>query len=181
MSRGVTVATAMVVLFGCWLGNASAASARDGCARAGAVPEAAELTQSFDALLCLMNAERARRGARALRVSAALSSVAVAHSTEMVVGNYFSHIGLDGRTARQRVLASGYFKGGSGQVDEALALGWRQRSTPRRLVRMLMGSRAHRSILLDRRNRDVGIGLVLGAPTLDLPGGATLTLDFARR
>ncbi len=46
---------------------------------------------------------------------------------------------------------------------------------------MLMASRVHRGILLDRRNRDVGIGLVLGAPTLNIPGGATLTLVFARR
>jgi uncharacterized protein YkwD len=181
VSRGVTVATAVVVLFGCLLGSAGAAGAQAGCARAGALPKAATLTESDDTLLCLINAERARRGLRALRVSAALSNAAVAHSSDMVAKDYFDHVGPDGKSARQRVLSSGYFKGGSGQVDEALALGWQQRATPRELVRALMASQQHKSILLDRRNRDVGIGLALGAPMLDMPGGATLTLDFARR
>lgn len=181
MSRGVTVATTVAVLVGWWLGNAGPAGAQAGCARADAVPSAAALAQSGDAVLCLINAERTRRGVRALRVSPALSKAAVAHSSDMVAQDYFSHVSPGGRTARQRVLRSGYFQRGAGQVDEAIALGWQQRSTPRALVRMLMGSQVHRSILLDRRNRDVGVGLVLGAPTLDLPGGATLTLDFARR
>jgi hypothetical protein len=44
-----------------------------------------------------------------------------------------------------------------------------------------MASQTHRGVLLGRLSRDVGIGLVLGAPTIDMPGGATLTLDFARR
>ena len=60
-------------------------------------------------------------------------------------------------------------------------MGWQSRSSPQQFVRMLMSSRVHRSILLSRRARDVGIGLVVGAPTIDMPGGATLTLDFARR
>ena len=79
------------------------------------------------------------------------------------------------------MLKTGYFKGGAGWVDEALAMGWNSRSSPQQMVRMLMGSQIHRSILLNRRARDVGIGLVLGAPMIDMPGGATLTLDFARR
>lgn len=37
MSRGNTVATAVAVLVGWWLGNAGAAAAQAGCARAGAV------------------------------------------------------------------------------------------------------------------------------------------------
>jgi uncharacterized protein YkwD len=181
MSRGVTIATAVVVVLACWLGIAGAASAQAGCARAAALPKAATLAQSDDAVLCLINAERARHGLRALRASSPLYNAAVAHSSDMVAEDYFDHVSPDGKTARQRVLSSGYFRRGAGEVDEALALGWQQRATPRELVRALMASQQHRSILLDRRNRDVGVGLVLGAPTLDMPGGATLTLDFARR
>ncbi len=180
MSRGVTLATAVVVLLGCWVGSTGAA-AQAGCARAAAATKSGTLAQSNEAILCLVNTERTRRGLRAVRLSAPLSSAAVAHSTDMVAQNYFDHVSPDGTTARQRVLKTGYFKGGAGWVDEALAMGWKSRSSPRQMVRMLMRSQIHRSILLSRRARDVGIGLVLGAPMIDMPGGATLTLDFARR
>jgi uncharacterized protein YkwD len=180
MSRGVTLATVVVVLFGCWVGTAGAA-AQAGCTRAAAATKTDTLTQSNDAILCLINAERTRRGLRAVRLSAPLSSAALAHSTDMVAQNYFDHVDLDGKTARQRVLKTGYFKGAAGSVDEALAMGWEARSSPQQFVRMLMNSQVHRSILLSRRSRDIGIGLVLGAPMIDMPGGATLTLEFARR
>ena len=180
MSRGVTAATAVVVLLGCWMGTAGAA-AQAGCARASAATQTDTLAQSDEAILCLINAERTRRGLRAVRLSAPLSSAALAHSNDMVAQDYFDHVSPNGKTARHRVLRSGYFRGGGGWVDEALAMGWNSRSSPRQFVRMLMGSQAHRSILLSRRARDVGIGLVLGAPTIDMPGGATLTLDFAHR
>jgi uncharacterized protein YkwD len=183
LSRGVTTAAAAVVLFVGLVGSADAAAAAGtpGCARAGAVPSAATLSQSRAAILCLINTERARRGVRRVRAVAQLSKAALAHSADMVAEDYFSHVSPDGGTARQRVLRSGYFRGAAGEVDEALACGWQRLATPRQLVRALMGSRVHREILLNRRTRDVGVGLVLGAPTFDAPGGATLTLDFARR
>lgn len=180
MSRGVTLATAVVVLLGCWLASAGAA-AQAGCAGAASATKSGTLTQSSDAILCLINTERTRRDLRAVRLSAPLSSAAVAHSTDMVAQNYFDHVSPDGTSARQRVRKTGYFKRGAAWIDEALAVGWKARSSPRQMVSMLMRSQIHRSVLLSRRARDVGIGLVLGAPMIDMPGGATLTLDFARR
>jgi len=44
-----------------------------------------------------------------------------------------------------------------------------------------MRSKSHKTIMLSRSLRDVGIGLVLGAPQPGMAGGATLTLDLARR
>ena len=101
----------------------------------------------------------------------------------MVSRRYFGHQSLEGQTPRQRVLQSGYFRGhATGMIEEVLACGWAHLSTPRALVASLMRSRSHQSILLSRRLRDVGIGLVLGGPQ-QLPGfsGATLTLDVGRR
>lgn len=181
MSRGVTAATAVVVLFGCWVGNAGAAAKAPACAGTTAVPKSSTLAQSSDAVLCLINAERARRGLRVLRVAAPLTKAALAHSSDMVARDYFSHVSPDGKTVRQRVLKAGYRRVTDCVVDEALALGVQDRSTPRELVRMLMTSGVHRGILLSRRNRNVGVGLALGAPTLGVPGGATLTLDFTSR
>src|SRR4051812_16230581 len=139
MSRGVTVATAVVVVFGCWVGSAGAAAGQAGCARAAAATQTDTLAQSNDAILCLINTERTRRGLRALRLSAPLANAALAHSADMVAQDYFDHVGSDGTTARQRVLKTGYFKGAAGSVDEALAMGWQARSSPQQFVRMLMG------------------------------------------
>ena len=63
---------------------------------------------------------------------------------------------------------------------EALTYGASRRSMPYRLVASLMQSSEHRSILLDRTYRDVGVGLALGAPTRRAAGASsTLTLVFA--
>jgi uncharacterized protein YkwD len=169
------------------LGGAGPASAKKkkrklqqrSCASTAAIPQAATLQQSYDAVLCLINQERAARGLRALRQSAPLGQAALDHSSDMVARQYFAHDSLDGRTARERVTSSGYSAGGI--IEEALACGWMQLSTPQALVASLMRSPDHKSILLARNMRDIGIGFVLGGPMPGPSGGATLTLDFAGR
>ena len=185
MSRGFTIAAALAVLSTCMLMGASPASAakkKRGCARVLAVPQATTLPQAYQAVLCLINQERARRRLSALRRSAELTRAATDHSTDMVASRFFAHESLDGATPLERVLRSGYFRGrAGGPVEEALACGWAQLSTPRALVASLMSSPAHQRTLLNRSLRDIGVGLVLGAPQPGMPGGATLTLDIARR
>jgi uncharacterized protein YkwD len=183
MARGFSIAAALVVLFTCMLWGAGPASAKKrGCARASAVPQAATLAQSYDAILCLINQERAKRRLSKLRRSTQLTQAAIGHSTDMVARRYFAHEGLDGDTPRERVLNSGYFGGtAGGDIEEALACGWMGLSTPKALVASLMRSPEHQAILLDRGLRDVGVGLVLGGPDPDYSGGATLTLDLGSR
>ena len=188
MARRLGVATALAVLLTSMLGVASPASAakkkkKRACAASFAIPRPNTLPRAYNAVLCLVNQERARRGLRALRRSDELTQAAVNHSSDMVSRKYFAHDSLEGETARQRVLRSGYFRGSAGgMVEEALAVGWAQLATPRALVSNLMRSPSHQSILLNRRLRDAGVGLVLGAPQPQ-PGlsGATLTLTGARR
>jgi uncharacterized protein YkwD len=160
---------------------ASAAKKKRGCARAAVVPKAATLPQAYRSVLCLINQERAKRGLSRLRRSAELTQAAVSHSTDMVARQYFAHNSLEGETAQQRVQRTGYFGGGVGSVEETLASGFAQFATPRALVVSLMRSPQHQAILLSRNVRDVGIGLVLGGTIPGYRGGATLTLDFARR
>ena len=184
MSRGFKIATALAALSTCMLlgaGPASAAKKKRDCARVFAIPQATTLPQAQAAILCLINRERARRRTSALRISAPLTQAALDHSADMVASQFFAHDSLDGASPRQRVLRTGYFGGGAGAVQETLACGWAQLSTPKALVESLMGSPAHQGVLLDRRLRDIGIGLVLGAPQPGMAGGATLTLDLARR
>ena len=187
MARRSGLATALAVLFTCMVGGVSPAMAaktkKRACAAVFAIPKQTTLPRAYNAILCLVNQERARRGLRALRRSDELTRAAVNHSADMVSRQYFGHASLEGETARERALRTGYFRGSAaGLVEEALAVGWAQLSTPRALVSNLMRSPSHRSILLNRRLRDVGVGLVLGAPQR-LAGfsGATLTLTVGRR
>jgi uncharacterized protein YkwD len=97
----------------------------------------------------------------------------------MVASKYFSHTGLDGQGVAQRVSRTGY---PWTAVAETLAYGAAKRSTPFRLVATMMRSGEHRSILLDRRYRELGVGLVLGTPARARAGAAsTLTLVFGSR
>lgn len=184
MSRGFTIATALAVLFTCMLwGAGPAAATKRACTLTSTAPTADTLPQAYEAVLCLVNRERARRGLRALRRSTQLTQAAMHHSTDMVARQYFAHESLEGETVRQRVLRTGYFAGrAGGAVEETLACGWMQLSSPKALVTMLMRSSQHAAILLNRSLRDVGIGLVLGGPQdVGSGGGATLTLNLARR
>jgi uncharacterized protein YkwD len=96
----------------------------------------------------------------------------------MVVRRYFSHDGPGGDTLGDRARRSGYIRPHrSFALSEAMA--WGEDATPRSLVRGLRQSPDHRAILLDRDQRDVGIGLSLGAPVTGVStSSATLVLEF---
>lgn len=183
MSRWVTITTAVAVLLACTPRGPTPAVAKKerGCSRAAVVPTAKTLSRAERAVLCLINRERARHRLSRLRRAAQLTEAAVGHSADMVSRQYFAHESPDGDTARERVLRTGYFHGSAGgAVKEALACGWARLSTPKALMASLMRSRSHKSVLLDGRMREVGVGLVLGAPEPGA-GGVTLTLEVARR
>jgi uncharacterized protein YkwD len=182
MLRRITIAGAIAIVLGCLLGTGSAVAADGGCARAAAVADDTTLSQATDAVLCLVNSERSQRGLGLLRASSELTTSARAHSFDMVRRQYFSHVTPNGSGVRQRAERAGYMRDGQvGKVGETIAWGTEQLGTPAELVRSFMASPGHRRVMLDKAYRDVGIGLVLGAP-VDVSGaGATLTLNFGRR
>ncbi len=57
--------------------------------------------------LALINASRKAYGFAPLRMDAALSAVAQAHAVDQVRYNYFSHVGRDGSTYRDRITRAG--------------------------------------------------------------------------
>jgi uncharacterized protein YkwD len=183
MSRGIVIAGAIAVLNCCALGAGSAGADDGGCAGAGDVADDATVEQAVDAVLCLVNDERAQHGLGPVLASSALTRSAQAHSRDMVARGYFSHVTPGGENPRQRVVHCGYArKRGARRVGETIAWGSGERGTPAELVRLFMESAPHRRIVLDRRFRDVGIGLVPTAPVATVAGvGATLTIDFGRR
>ena len=89
MSRRFTIAAAVAVLFGGGVGIGSAPAAAVSCANAAEMPTAETLAAANAAIVCLVNAERAKRGIPRLTVAKALTRAAAAHSADMVERKYF--------------------------------------------------------------------------------------------
>ena len=156
------------------------ASASPGCVGASATANKASNQKLVRATLCLLNAERRKHGLRKLRLSKRLSKAARKHSRDMVRRDYFSHTSLSGASFVDRIKRTGYLHGAMGwMVGENLAWGAGTRATPAQTVNAWMHSPGHRHNILTPRFRQIGIGIVLGAPQRvgGLPS-ATYTTDF---
>jgi len=181
MLRTHATAGAVALVACCALGAGTAAAAGDGCARAAAVADDATLRLASDSVLCVVNSARAMHGVRPLRASRLLHRSAQRHSRDMVARRFFSHVSPNGMNARQRIVRTGYLRRRpGGKIGETIGWGSDRQATPAELVSSFMNSAAHRPLLLDRRFREIGVGLALGAPVAGMDG-ATLTLDFGRR
>lgn len=159
-------------------------AASGGCHGAGSVARnETGRRRAMKSVLCMVNRVRFSHGAGWLRASRPLASAATSHSAEMVARAFFSHVGADGAGVRRRVMRTGYIRRSRKTlVDETIAWGSGGFATPAQLVESFMQSPVHRSALLDRRYRDIGVGLLLGAPASGIPGpAATLTLNLGRR
>ncbi len=169
----VTVAAAAFAL------APGAAAAPRHCPDSNLVPSAATVHQAREAVLCLVNRERARHGRHALRASQSLNLAAGRHSLDMVHRRYFSHDGPGGHDVADRVRAAHWAPGRSAwRLGENIAWGTGRYGTPRSIVSMWMHSSGHRANILDRRYHEFGAGVAAGAP-IRWPGGAgTYTMDF---
>jgi uncharacterized protein YkwD len=151
---------------------------RGACEGANVIPvDEATRRQAASAVVCLVNLLRARYDMRAVRVSYALTETALQHSGDMVRRTYFSH-DAPSEPFSVRMSRTGYARAHRRcTLSEAMA--WGTNATARVLVRMLRRSPEHRAILLDRAQRDMGIGLALGAPVSDVStASSTLVLTF---
>jgi uncharacterized protein YkwD len=163
------------------LAGAPAASAACG-ASASAMPGQASRSAMADTTICLLNVERAHRGMRPLRLNGRLSRAARGHAGDMVQHDYFSHASRSGASFVDRIRRTGYLRGPRAWlVGENLAWGTGDRSSPAAIVDAWMHSPGHRANILQRRFREIGIGLVVGAPE-HLPGpAATYATEFGTR
>jgi uncharacterized protein YkwD len=164
--------------------TATVAQAPAGCAAATVIPSNPTLRKAAaDAVLCLINVERTQRGLAPVLVSPLLTKAADSHASDMVRRGYFDHVTPSGVDLQQRVARTGYTRGvRRPTLGETIACGSDLYATPAELVKNLMQSAAHKAIITDRRYRDIGVGLALGAPLEGMgTDGATLSLDFGRR
>lgn len=162
---------------------ASAARAPVRCANATIKPGEADERTLGNATVCLLNRERARHGMRSLRANRNLSLAALAHTQDMVRQRYFEHVSKAGLDVVDRLLSTGYLgRVRSWAVGENLAWGTDTLSTPSQTVAAWMRSPPHRKNILNRRFREVGIGVVFHTPSAGSdPVAATYTTTFGYR
>ena len=164
---------------------APAASAGQACSAMRATPAQVSTGQLASSTVCLLNAQRAHYGLRPLRQSPSLSVAAQRHAADMRQRAYFSHTSRDGSDFVQRIRRTGYLRRASNWfVGENLAWGaGPNRSSPRGIVAAWMASPPHRRNILDSRFREIGIGVVQGAPKrtqFSMPA-ATYATSFGSR
>ncbi|MFC7436104.1 CAP domain-containing protein [Hydrogenophaga bisanensis] len=121
------------------------------------------------ALIAEINAARAQArncGATAMPAAPAigfwntrLADASVRHSSDMASKNFFSHTGSDGSQPAERVLASGYVNGGSGEI--LMKTTGRGAGNARELVKVWTQSPGHCSIIMQSDHKEVGGACVL--------------------
>ena len=159
------------------------AAPRGGCENADSRADQAPYAQLGRATLCLVNRERRRRGLRALRADRRLALAASRHADDMVRHSYFAHDSRSGARFTSRIVRAGYLRRvARWRTGENIAWGAGRSSAARRVVRAWMNSSGHRANILNGGFRDLGVGVVAGAP---VPGryevGATYVHDFGVR
>ena len=154
----------------------------DGCKNRNAHPGDASSAKIRAATLCLLNRKRAAHGARKLRENQRLAKAARKHAADMVRRDYFAHTAPGGVSFVDRIMKQDYVKNGQGWVlGENLAWGSYQLATPKSIVRSWMHSPGHKANILNRRFREIGIGVVNGAPVPGTSHAATYATSFGTR
>lgn len=150
--------------------------ARASCKGADADASSASASALESTIACLINAERASRGIRPLKVNGKLRKAARGHSGDMVRQSYFSHTSRDGRDVVDRVVEARYLRSTRRfLVGENIGYA----GTPSAMLTQWIKSRPHRANMLDRDYRDFGIGAAAGHPVSGPGDGGTFTAVFA--
>lgn len=152
------------------------------CPGADATPSKADAARIRAATVCLIDAERARRGLPRLRVDRSLAAMARRYARAMVRARFFSHTAPGGGTLDRRVRATGFAGAGvaSWTVGEDLGWGTGTSATPRQQVAAWMASPPHRRNILEPSFRSIGIGVATGVPVRGVAAaiGATYVAEF---
>ena len=102
----------------------------------------------------LVNDARAEAGCDPLHSDPRLDAAALAHSEDMIVRDYFSHVTPDGVSPWDRAKAAGY----DVPTGENIALGQRDADT---VMTAWMSSEGHRANILNCASKAIGMGLAL--------------------
>lgn len=178
ITTGATALVAsMALLF------AAAAPASAACAHAQAPAKQITTKQAEKAVTCLLNKERHSHGLSGLNVKHDLSEAARNHSRYMERSGCFDHIcpgepSVDSRLRIVHYLTSGL---SSWLYGENIAYGSGSYGSPKAMVKAWMQSAGHRANILNGSFRDLGVGVVWGAPGHEHFDAGIYTTDFGYR
>ena len=177
--RTALVALAASVLAVPALAPATASAA---CKNRNAHPAETSTAKIRSATLCLLNQRRAANRRHKLRFNARLAKAARAHAQDMVRRDYFAHTAPGGVSFVDRIMRHDYARPGQGwTLGENLAWGSYQLATPKAIVRSWLQSPGHKANVLNPRFREIGIGVVRGAPQPGTSHAATYATSFGTR
>ncbi len=111
-----------------------------------------KLSPEAQAVVDLVNAERASAGCDPLQVNVKLVTAAQGHSEDMAFNDFFSHTGSNGSSPGQRVAAQGY---SYSYLAENIAAGY---GTAAAAVNGWMNSEGHRANILNCNLQETGVG-----------------------
>jgi uncharacterized protein YkwD len=152
------------------------------CANTEITPEAGNLRVVREAVLCLINRERAQNGDTPLKPNAQLEAAAEEHSEELIADDYFAHVSPSGETPVDRIRATGYIPNSSDGyvIGENLAWGTYNLSTPQAIVSAWIASPEHLANILETQYVETGIGVAPAVPVSLAEGapGATYAQEF---
>ena len=131
-----------------------------------------KLNAKEESTLRLHNRTRTSRGLRPLCVHPKLTKAARAHSADMIRKDYFRHGNTKHRLKRYGYKWRTY--------SENISWGSGSRDSPGAVFKGWMHSRAHRSNLLAKKVREVGIGTATGNYK-GINRATMYTVDFGRR
>lgn len=119
------------------------------------------LTPKEKKVVALINKIRTNRGLAKLSVKPCLVRAARNHSAEMGTKQYFEHDSYSGESFARRLIRFGYKKAGFRywRVGENIAWGGGLYATAEVVVDNWMHSKAHRSVILTKTFRNIGIGV----------------------
>ena len=177
-------ATLAIALLAALAAPAQAGAQASACENADSLPGDVRAEQLAEAVICLVNEERASRGLVSLRTHQSLELVALRHALDMEERNYFSHRSWSGRRLAQRVDLTRYLPwDGDWRLGENLRWGTGVQASPRAAVAGWLDSESHRRNMLTSSFRDAGVGMAQGAPIAgyDDTRAATYALELGYR
>ncbi len=143
-------------------------------------------TNAEQTVWCLTNDQRSANGLATLSLNSVLGGTARAHATDATIRQWWvdgadTHTNPDGQHPVDRIVAAHYCDNPkSFQVAENTYWGWgTPLQTPRSAVTWWMGDPPHRATILNGALKDLGVGVVPGAPRPgSYPDAAVFVQDF---
>jgi uncharacterized protein YkwD len=175
---------ALVGMFAFALARPGLDEAAAACPNEDALPSQISSAEAAAAVICLSNEERTSRGLRPLKSNGALANAGDAHTKFMIDKGCFSHQCPAEKDFVSRIFDTAYLpcKRCRWGLGENLAWGALVVGTPRAIVDAWMDSEPHRVNLLNKKFRNVGMGVRPGSPTAaQVPGSMTYTADYGYR